>query len=74
MKKLMTCAVLVLIVLGGAPAYAQTGAASEGTLSIIEFSRLPENRGLQDRILDRKYDEYRHGRVPRTTLSASNVR
>ena len=74
MKKMIAFAVLGLMVLGVAPAFAETAGASDRTLSIIEFSALPQNHGLSGRVLDRKYDDYRSGRVPVTTLSASNIR
>lgn len=74
MKKLIAYAVLAVAVLTSVPAYAETGVGSGKTLSIIEFSTLPQNHGLRGRVLDRKYEEYRQGRVPRTTLSTSNIR
>lgn len=73
MKKIL--ALVVLGVLAAAPLFAVEGSsASKGTLSVIEFSRLPENHGAPARVLQRQYEEYRSGRLPVTTLDTSRMR
>ena len=73
MKKILGSLFLIVVLV--APALANdAGVSTTKPLSIIEFSRLPENGGLVNRMLERKYEEYRHGRVPRTTLDVSNIR
>lgn len=73
MKKLLAVAIVAVMGLAAVPGYAATERAA-GTLSVIEFSNLPENRGVSGRMLDRRYEEYRQGRVPQTTLDVSNIR
>lgn len=75
MKKLLGF-IAVLVVLGGTPAYASdaSSAGSGRLLSIIEFSQAPENHGVQGRMLERRYTEYRQGRFAVTTLDAQHVR
>ena len=73
MKKIVVSAVLAVLVLGSAPVYAEMAAVGK-TLSYFEFQDLPENHGIHGRTLDQKYEAYRQGRVPLTTLSAENLR
>lgn len=72
MKKLIL-AVAVLSTLASLPVYAGEGAAVK-TLSYIEFSGLPQNRGVDSKIVNRKYQEYRSGRLPATTLDTASMR
>jgi hypothetical protein len=74
MKKIIAYAVLMTAVLSGAPVYAETGVGSDKALSIIQFSELPQNHGVPSKLLNKKYEDYRRGRVAVTTLSASNIR
>ena len=74
MKKTIAYVVLAVAVFGGAPVYAETSVGSDRPFSVIQFSDLSQNRGLSGRALDRKYEEYRQGRAPRTTLSTSSIR
>lgn len=72
MKKLIL-ALAILSVIASLPAYAAEGAAAK-TLSYIEFSRLDQNRGLDSKLVTRKYQEYRSGRLPVTTLDTASMR
>ena len=74
MKNLKVLAVAALMLVGALPAFAEPVARTEKPLSIFQFSRLPENHSLQGRVLERKYQAYRQGRIPRTTLSVSSMR
>ena len=65
--------VAILAVLGGAPVYAD-GAVAGGKLSIVEFSMAPENRGVPQRALEKRYADYRAGRFALTTLDTQHVR
>ena len=61
----------------GVPAYAMEGTAGTGTakpLSVIQFSDAVENHGSHFKLIQRKYDDYRSGRLPRPTLEASRLR
>ena len=69
MKKLLGL-VTVLVMLGGAPVYANDAASSGKLLSFIEFSGVPENHGVPQRVLQHRYDDYRQGRFAVTTLDA----
>ena len=73
MKRLVGL-IAVLVVMGGTPVYANEAASSGKFLSIIEFSQLRENHGVEGRMLDRRYDEYRQGRFAVTTLDTQHVR
>lgn len=70
---LKVIAVVSVMLVGTVPAIAEV-AGAEKPLSILQFSELSESRGLSGRVLDGRYQEYRQGRVPRTTLSTANVR
>ena len=72
MKKLMSVMVLTLAMV--TPVLAGEGGASGKTLSFIEFSELQANRGIHDRVLTQRYDAYRSGRLPVTTLDTSSIR
>lgn len=76
MRKRVFNLMLVLAIVGmTAPAYAESqGVAGGKTLSIIEFSLLASNHGVPANIVAGKYDAYRQGRLPMTTLETSNVR
>ncbi|MBI2094843.1 MAG: hypothetical protein HYT89_01595 [Candidatus Omnitrophica bacterium] len=66
-------AALVLIAGSPAPVAAET-AMGNRPLSFVEFSALPDNHGAPLRLIQRKYEEYRSGRVARTTLDVSRLR
>ena len=66
--------IVVLVVLGGTPVYANDAASSGKILSFIEFSGAPENHGTPQRVLQYRYDEYRRGRFAVTTLDAQHMR
>lgn len=70
MKKILMVAFAV--VLFAAPAFA----VESGTrpLSILEFSAAPENRGMSQRLVERRYAEYRNGRFAVTTLDTAHIR
>ena len=73
MKKIL--GFLLLGVMLVAPAMAADTGSGTGTLSVIQFQSLPENHGMPQRVIQRRYEEYRGGRyVPATTLDASRVR
>lgn len=62
MKKIFTF--ILLGALSAAPVFAaEISPASKGKLSKMEFSALAQNHGIQGRVLDWKYDAYRHGRL-----------
>lgn len=71
---LKVLAVMALMLAATLPAFAESVGTTEKPLSIIQFSQLLENRSVHGRLLERKYEAYRHGRVPRPTLSASEMR
>lgn len=74
MKKLISLVLLGVAVMTAAPAFAETAAAGK-TLNYGQFAALPENRGIPaGRMMDRKYEEYRHGRAPHPTLSVTELR
>ena len=57
------------------PAFAaEATGTSEKPMSTLQFSELTQNHGLSGRVLDRKYEEYRSGRVPLATLEPSRMR
>lgn len=65
MKTSLKLIVIILgVVMGTVPALAEV-VDTEKPFSVIQFSALPENRGLSGRLLDRKYEEYRQGRLPK---------
>ena len=65
---------MVLVVLGGMSVYANDAASSGKLLSFIQFSQAPENHGAPQRVLQRRYDDYRQGRFAVTTLDAEHIR
>ena len=71
-------ALAAVAVLSSSPAFALETAAGSGTggrlLSSVEFAQVPENHGMPQRVVDRRYEEYRQGRLPVTTLDASRIR
>lgn len=73
MKKILFRILTIAALVSAVPAYA-VEAVGGGTLSIIEYSVLPENRGLSQKIVNQKYDAYRHGLLPVTTLETSSMR
>ncbi len=70
---LKVVALVSVILTGTMPAFAEVVGTGK-PLSSIQFSERSENRGLSGRVLDRKYQEYRQGRLPRTTLSTASIR
>ena len=73
MKRLLGL-IAVLVVLGGTPVYANDAASSGKILSFIQFSEVPENHGAPQRVLQKRYDDYRQGRFAVTTLDAQHIR
>ena len=74
MKKMISLAILAVVMVAAVPAFAAESATS-GILSYKEFAALSENRGTPvGRMLDRKYEEYRQGRAPSPTLSVTELR
>ena len=71
---LKVMAIVSMMLVGAMPAFAEGVGSVGAPLSSIQFSELSENRGLSGRLLDRKYQEYRQGRLPRTTLSTTSIR
>ena len=71
MKKMI--ALMFVAVFFAAPVYAGTGSSGK-LLSSIEFSSVPENRGMPQRVIDKRYDEYRSGRFAVTTLDTAHIR
>ena len=67
---------LLLLLAASVPAYAAVEAAggTAKTLSFIEFSALPQNYGIHGRTLEWKFNEYRKGRLPVSTLDVSHMR
>lgn len=72
MKKIVS--VIGLLAVMATSAYAVESAGSTKTLSIIQFSEAPENRGIHGRLLERRYQEYRNGRFAVTTLDTAHLR
>lgn len=65
------------LLLAAAPGYADVQAKLETgkPLSILEFSKLPQNHGTPlGRVKEWKYSEYRKGRIPVSTLDTSRMR
>lgn len=71
MKKII--ALMFVVAFFAAPVYAETGSSGK-LLSSIEFSSVPENRGMPQRVIDRRYEEYRNGRFAVTTLDTAHIR
>ncbi len=71
MKKII--ALMFVIAFFTAPVYAETG-SSGNVLSYVAFSSAPENRGMPQRIVERRYSEYRNGRFAVTTLDTAHIR
>jgi hypothetical protein len=68
---------VVGLLLAAAPVYADVQAKLETgkPLSILEFSSLPQNHGTAfGRQMEWKYNEYRKGRIPVSTLDISRMR
>lgn len=69
--------ILTLALLTTAPVFAMVEAGTTTTtkpLSFLEFSKLPSNYGFHGRVLEWKYNEYRKGRLPISTLDISRMR
>ncbi|MBI3252830.1 MAG: hypothetical protein HYZ52_05935 [Candidatus Omnitrophica bacterium] len=64
---------MVLTVLGAVPVYAE-GVSGSQTVSFIDFSAAPENYGAPQRLLQKRYDDYRQGRFVITTLDTQHMR
>jgi hypothetical protein len=71
MKKVI--ALMLAAAFFAAPVYAKTESSGK-VLSYLEFSAAPENRGMPQRAIDRRYYEYRNGRFAVTTLDAEHIR
>ncbi len=71
MKKLIT--LMFVVAFFAAPVYADSGSSAK-LLSYIQFNAAPENRGMPQRVIDRRYEEYRSGRFAVTTLNTANIR
>ncbi len=56
-----------------APVYAESGSSGK-LISYTEFSSVPENRGMPQRAIQKRYEDYRRGRFAITTLDAAHVR
>lgn len=72
MKKIVS--VIGLLAVMATSAYAVESVSSTKPMSIIEFSQAKENRGIQGRLLERRYQEYRNGRFAVTTLDTAHLR
>ena len=72
MKKLVS--VMILMAALVTPVLASEVAGGGKTLSFIEFSELQGNRGVHDRGLAQRYDAYRSGTLPVTTLDVASIR
>ncbi len=68
--------VVMLLVFAAAPmVLAEEGAVQSSTiLTITQFGRLQENRGLDSKLVQRRYIEYRNGRFPVSTLDKASMR
>ena len=73
MKKFLGFAV-VLMVLGTAPMLAYAESASGAKLSLIEFSAVRENHGASERVIEKRYEDYRQGRFAVTSLDTQHMR
>lgn len=54
-------------------AYAEAGSSGK-LLSYVEFGSAPENRGMSQRVIDKRYSEYRSGRFAVATLDTAHIR
>ena len=59
------------VLMGSVPAFAGEGAVSR-PLTRIEFGSA--FHGLDSKLVDRKYTEYRNGQIPAPTLAADSMR
>lgn len=71
MKKVI--ALIFAVAFFAAPVYAESGSSGK-LLSYVEFSSVPENRGMSKRAIDSRYSEYRNGRFPVATLDTAHIR
>ena len=71
MKKIL--GVAVLAVLFAAPAYA-TGEGASRSMSYVEFVTAPENHGAPLRTIQKRFEDYKSGRLPAATLDVSRIR
>jgi len=53
--------------------YAESGSGGK-LLSYVEFSSAPQNQGIPQRVIDKRYSEYRSGRFAVTTLDTAHIR
>ena len=73
MKKIIGFLFLMVVLV--TPVLASDTGAGTGSLSAIQFSSLPENHGMPQRVIQKRYNDYRSGRyVPVSTLDVSRVR
>lgn len=70
MKKII--ALMFIAAFFTAPVYAEGSGTKP--LSILEFSAARENRGMPQRVIDRRYSEYRNGHFAVTTLDTEHIR
>ena len=73
MKKLIGLGVVLGVALLAVPAFAESASVGSGKpLTRIEFG--DHFRGLDSKLVDRKYTEYRAGHIPAPTLDTSSMR
>ena len=74
-KSMKWLGLVLMLVFLTVPAMADQQVASDKVITFVEFISLPGNHGLHaNRLLERKYKEYRNGTMPISTLTADNMR
>ena len=66
--------VLMLMFLASPVLADEQAVESPKVMSFLQFIEQPGNRGLAWRLLERRYQEYRKGRLPISSLTADNMR
>lgn len=70
-------AVMFVMLVGSMPVYAAVEGSSTGAtkpISFVEFKTLPGNYGVPEKALNKRYEDYRKGRLPIATLDVSRMR
>lgn len=76
MKKIIALTAFIVLTVSSAGALESAAVSGSGSkaLSYVEFTSLPENNGAPYRVVQKRYEDYRQGRLPITTLNASEIR
>jgi hypothetical protein len=76
MKNLMTMVAILAVSLMTMPVYAAESAAGEKPMTLVQFMRHPDHKGLNNKVVIKKYGEYRSLilTAPQATLEKSKIR